>query len=99
VSNPTHGWYALAGLVAFLFLLPHIQNFLKSARAKAYAPGAAKVMDFQERQRLARLRQEERAKLTAEEHAELERERKARDVEERAENAINLGMRARPGGR
>lgn len=94
-----NGWYALGGLIAFLFLLPHIQQFIKSLRAKAYAPSADKVSDLQERQRLARLRQEEQARRAAEEHAEYERERRARQAEERADMARNLGIRARSGGR
>lgn len=94
-----NGWYALGGLIAFLFLLPYIQQFIKSLRSKAYAPSADKVLDLQERQRLARLRQEEQAKRAAEEHAEYERERRARQAEEHAEMARNLGIRARSGGR
>ena len=94
-----NGWMALGCLVAFLFLLPYIQQTLRSLRAKAYAPSADKVMDYQERQRLARLRQEEQAKRAAEEHAEYLRERKAREAEEAAEMSRNLGLRARSGGR
>ena len=90
-----NGWTALGCLVLFLFLLPYIQQTFRSLRAKAYAPSAEKVMDYQERQRLARLRQEEQAKRAAEEFAEAQREKKARETEE----AKNLGLRARSGGR
>ena len=70
-------------------------------RSKAYAPSAAKIVDYQERQRLARLRQEEQAKKAAADFAQYELELKARQAEENAEYAKQLGlsMRARSGGR
>lgn len=92
-----NGWYTLGGLVVFLIILPHIQRFMRSLRSKAYAPSADKMLDFQERQRLARRRQEEQAKKAAEEHAEYERERRARQAEELA--AMATGLRNRSGGR
>ena len=81
--------------------LLHLQRVYKSMRSKAYAPSAAKVVDYQERQRLARLRQEEQAKKAAADFAQYELELKARQAEENAEYAKQLGlsMRARSGGR
>mmetsp|Transcript_45391 Transcript_45391/g.72851 ORF Transcript_45391/g.72851 Transcript_45391/m.72851 type:complete len:180 (-) Transcript_45391:358-897(-) len=91
-----HGWYVLAGLIVCLIALPHVQRFVRSVRSQLRAPSEATVVNFKERQRLARLRQEERAEQAAEEHAEHEREKRARQVEEHAES---LGMRPRSGGR
>mmetsp|Transcript_27818 Transcript_27818/g.68393 ORF Transcript_27818/g.68393 Transcript_27818/m.68393 type:complete len:185 (-) Transcript_27818:1161-1715(-) len=98
-----NGWYALGGLVVFLFVWPYVAAVLKSMRAKAYRPSAGQVTDFQERQRAARQRQEESARLAAEGKAVYEQENRVRLAEERAaeveEKAKSLGLRPRFGGR
>ena len=77
-----NGLYLLGGLVVLLLLRSYIERYLASLRARALETSESSD-EFLERQRLARLKQQETALRKQQEYVEEERARRAHAAEKR----------------
>ena len=84
-----NGWYVLGTVIACAMAWGRLRGALGSARARLRSGGEMpSASSYQERQRLARRRQEEATRAAAEAHHAREREKRLRLAEERRAAAL-----------